>query len=135
MKKYTDEELNALNRHMAVKVMRWTPVKGDYWNNAVIPGRFNCAVQEADAWAYEYDGGVAVGTKGKQYCSTETYNWMPATRADDALKVEERILSHFVSIEIRKLAQESYRVSVLKRSVTASTRALATCLLAAKLFP
>lgn len=87
-----DTELRELDAWIAVNVMRWIPVRGDYWNGAVCPGKFNCAIDEADGWAYEYNGGVSVGNKGKTYCSTETYQWRPH---DDPAAAMQALMKYF----------------------------------------
>jgi hypothetical protein len=86
----TDEQKIELNGWIAVNVMRYIPVWGDYWQGACNEGQFNCPVEEATAWAFEYEGGVSAGTEGKTYCSRRDYEFTPTYNEEVAFEVLEK---------------------------------------------
>jgi hypothetical protein len=72
---------------VAVKVLGWTPVTGDWWPHAVNSGQFNCPLDKADGFAHVYSEGGLLMPDGKTYCSKKAYNWRPSERIEDAWEV------------------------------------------------
>lgn len=80
-----------LDAAIAVQVMGYIPVWGDFWRGAVCPGKWNCAVSRADAWAFPYNGHGVRAPDGKFYCTQEVYAWNPSTDIANAMKVVEKM--------------------------------------------
>jgi hypothetical protein len=100
----TDKELRELGDWIAINIFNYIPCKGDYWNSAVNPGKFNCKPEDADCWAYEHNGGNPCGKDGKTYCSTESYDWNPTTDPAAAMMVLEKC--------VEKLGKDAYELVV-----------------------
>lgn len=132
-----EKEERSLIAWLAVNVMGYTPVSGDYWDGACNPGKFNCNPSEATGWAFEYPGGVAVG--GKEYCTARLYQWLPTTDVEHAMAVFDKCLDRYAfGIAIQK-APSGYAVfahvdCIKNFNTIAETKELAICLFAKKVF-
>lgn len=95
--------LECLDRLAAVQIMGWIPVQGDWWPDAVNPGSWNCDVDAATSWAFEYqDGGIEM-PNGKTYCSRRAYDWAPHSTIAHAFELVEAMHAH--GYDIFKLRQ------------------------------
>ena len=79
-----------LSAIVAINIMGWIPVRGDFWPGAMNPGTFNCSPEEADGFAFEYPCGVQM-PDGKEYCSRKLSAWNPGEVIADAWEVVDKI--------------------------------------------
>ncbi len=135
----TTTKQRELDAWIAENVMGYIPCCGDFWVNAVNPGKFNCKPKEATSWAFEYPGGVTVDRSGKTYCTTHAYQWQPTTDPAAAMEVLKRCIAETPDkkVEILQAGDEWFLQfkddGIYERDNQSETLELAICLFAKKL--
>ena len=84
------------------EVLGLIPVWGDWWPSACCDGQWNCSLEKAESFAFEYPGGVPM-PDGKEYCSKNLMSWSPSTQIQDAWEVLEKLYEETKHAKAKRL--------------------------------
>lgn len=125
----TNKQINGL---IATKIMGCIPTSGNWWMPDGKWNKWNCSIEEADAWTFEVnDRGVEYN--GKKYNSHSVVRWEPHKDLNICFEVEKQIAligmeKHYIAylkqeIALDNISSDNYEFLCLHAS--AKQRALA----------